>query len=216
MSSPDNVESFDPNADSSSAVAKNVGLLAEIAKSFRRLKANEDFDGRGVRTIWHRGTMRSEMLTWEDKGGSIVKQELSFLGMVVEFKQNEPLRTGTIPLNQELTDAGKPMSHLLKMDRAPVEKTLDYASVLLKNVPDRDYYAQHLLKHVNDTIASLGMDDSRTVIAKLDNFTRSQNAQKSEPEITRVARHPARSTNSGFSTLLRQMFLPLARIFTRK
>ena len=75
---------------------RELAMLGEVAPGFRRMRANEDFDDKGIRTIWHRGPGRSEMLTWENRDKDIVRQELQLLGNVVEFRQGHDLRTGRI------------------------------------------------------------------------------------------------------------------------
>ncbi|HKI87049.1 MAG TPA: hypothetical protein VKA53_09915 [Thermoanaerobaculia bacterium] len=147
-------------------------MIEDAADSVRRMQANEEFDKDGLRTIWHRGRQRTEMLSWENQTNQIVRQELSIFGMVVEFRRGEALRTGRIPSSDTLSNGGKPMSHLIKMDDKPDKKILTYASHLLKHIKGRDFYAQHLLREVNDAIASLGYDAARTAVAHVDRFAR--------------------------------------------
>lgn len=164
-----------------SAIAANIALVREIGESFRRLRGDESYSD-GIRTIWHRGKMRTEMLSWEDQEGKIVRQELAFMGMVILFKQGKPLTTGTVPLDDKETAAGRPMTELVKQDPAPNSEALDLSSHLLKNIPERDYYAQHLLKHVNDAVDKLGYDESRTLISDIDSFSKERKEKKrSEP-----------------------------------
>src|SRR5262245_37665843 len=103
-------------------------MIQETAATLRRIQANEDYDAKGIRTIWHRGRNRTEMLSWENRDGKIVRQELSLFGLVVEFQQGAPLRTARVPSGELLTSSGRPMSHMLEMDPIPLASTLENAS----------------------------------------------------------------------------------------
>jgi hypothetical protein len=149
-----------------------LGMIEEAAASMRRMQANEEFDASGVRTIWHRGRSRTEMLSWENKQERIIRQELQMFGRVVEFRAGHPLRTGTLPNNDFDSAGGHPESALVNFDRVIDQKTLEYASHLLRHFKGRDFYAQHLLAEVNTAIAGFGFDDNRTKAVML-RFTRS-------------------------------------------
>jgi hypothetical protein len=155
----------------------------------RRVEADESFDGEGIRTVWHQGRMHTELLSWENRAGLIVKQELSFLGVVVEYRQGKPIRTGTVQDDDLQTGGGgRSASSLVTMDATPAHQSLDDASHLLKHVPGRDYYAQHLLKHVNDGLNNLDLDEARTVVSSLEQY--SKNARP-EPKTAQSVREPS-------------------------
>lgn len=151
---------FLEKATSGDSIDRNLGALEKYAATVRRVPGNEEYDAKGVRTLWHRGRM-IELLTWEDKAGGIVKQELSFVGHVVEFKNNI-LRTGRLPQTDD-SAPGVQVSQLVKLDAALSLTTLEYASHVLLNIKDRDFYTQHLLRWVNIGLSSMG--DERTVVA---------------------------------------------------
>ena len=153
-----------------SAITGNLAMIADAAKSFRRVRGDESYDAKGLRTIWHQGSLRTELLTWESRKGRIVHQELSFFGYIVDFREGKRLLTGRAKRDEANTDTGAPKANLLQPDNEPVRSTLQYASHLLKNVPDRDYYAQHLLKQVNDALNADFDDDALTVISNLESF----------------------------------------------
>ena len=165
-----------------SAIAANLALVREIGESIRRVRGDETFDDQGVRTIWHQGTMRTEMLSWEDRDGAIARQELAFTGLVVLFELGRSVTTGRLPIDDEQTGGGRPMADLVEPDPAPAHETLDLASHLLKAIPDRDYYAQHMLKHINDAVDKLGFDESRTLISDIESFAKErERSERSEP-----------------------------------
>jgi len=160
-----------PTAD---AFSGNLAQLAEVAQSFRRIKSKEEYDKQGVRAIWHSGRLRSELLSWETRENVIVRQELSFFGHVIDYRQNHPVRTGRVASDPSAADdsTSRPDGSLVTFDPTLDKRTLEYASHLLKYVPDRDYYAQHLLKHVNEAIAKAGIDRSRTQVSDPEVFNR--------------------------------------------
>ena len=142
-----------------------MSKLVAAGPSFRRMThANEEFGADGVRTIWHRGRERTELLSWEDKAQQIIRQELTFLGMVVELKEPDTLKTGTVPLEHDTSQRGQGTGEGIQLDSSVSARTLDFASTFLRHVPDRDYYVQHLLKKLNACISSLGIDSARTAV----------------------------------------------------
>ena len=165
----------------------SVSLIKDLAVTVKRVRANEDFDAQGIRTIWHRGHRQTEILSWENQGGEVVKQELSFLGFVVELK-NGRMRTGKVV--QDGTTGGAMGSHAMQLDRVPDHVTLSYASLLLKQIPDRDFYEQHLLKHVNESLAELG--ESRvTGVIDIESYQRHTALMKEEATRRRAPKRVA-------------------------
>jgi len=154
----------------SSAVSGNLAMIAEAAQSFRRVHGDESYDVKGVRTIWHQGKLRTEMLSWENKKGLILHQELSFCGLVVGFHEGRTVTTGRVKLEDSNTDTGSPKTNVVLPDAKAARSTLEYASHLLKNVPDRDYYGQHLLKQVNDALNAEFEDETHTVVSILTSY----------------------------------------------
>ncbi len=174
-----------------------MGQVEQLAATIRRLQANEGYDAKGIRTVWHRGRMQCEMLTWEHRDGVILKQELSFLGMVVEYRDGQPLRTGRVAQKEETTNPGAQVSHMVQLDSVPFGATLDYASHFLRHIPDRDYYAQHLLKFVNLTLSTIDSDADRTTVSNLGGFSRGKNRPVTAPQRRITERIAAERTKSG-------------------
>jgi len=165
----------------------SVSLIKDLAGTVKRVRANEDFDAQGIRTIWHRGQRQTELLTWENQAGDVMKQELTFLGFVVEFRGGR-LRTGKVV--QDGTTSGAMGSHAMQLDRVPDHVTLSYASLLLKQIPDRDFYEQHLLKHVNDGLAELG-ETRVTGVIDIESYQRHSAWMKEEASRRRVPKQVA-------------------------
>ncbi len=160
----------------------NLGIIHDAALSMQRMQSDEAFNERGERTIWHRGRKCTEMLTWENREGEILRQELTMFGMVVEAREGQAVRTGEVPIVDGDTAYGPSASHVVKMDATPILATLEYASHLLKRIRVRDYYAQHLLKRVNDTIQLYSFDGGHTAVSHLDRFSRDVDAGRHSPK----------------------------------
>lgn len=174
------------DANGQADLGLNLEIIENAARSMRRMKSDEAYDDSGERTIWHRGRKRTEMLTWENQSGDILRQELTLFGMVIEARMGRAVRTGEVPQNEANTGHGAVSGNLLSMHAKASPATLGYASHLLKNIRGRDYYAQHLLKRVNETIASQGFGGNQTAVSDLDSFSRA--SIKRAPHTSRRAR----------------------------
>ncbi len=159
---------------------EDTNVLETIATRFRRLRGDETFDANDVRTIWHRGPQRTELLTWENRNGALIKQEFSFAGLVLEYTPEQGIRTGIIPLSDQVTDTGQPRSTVIRMQSHPESTTLQKAAALLGLVPERDYYGQHLMEISNDWLVQNGHQPVAPAITSSENFNRAP----VEPEST--------------------------------
>ena len=147
-------------------------ILETIAVRFRRLRGDETFDANDVRTIWHRGPQRTELLTWENRDGALIKQEFSFAGLILEYTPEQGIRTGIIPLSDQVTDTGQPRSTVIRMQNQPEPTTLQKAAALLGLVPERDYYGQHLMEISNDWLVQNGHQPIAPATTSNENFNR--------------------------------------------
>ena len=147
----------------------NLELIGQLAETLQRVAGNEDFDANGVRTVLHRGRM-CELLSWEDKDGNIVKQELTFAGSVIEHRTRARVRTGHVPMSEEQSGSGQ-AAKSIDLDPNPSQKTLAHAAHFLKRSPMRDFYTQHLLKQVNEAL-NIGFGDERTCVENPQSFGR--------------------------------------------
>ena len=60
------------------------------------------------------------------------------------------------------SNPGTQMTHDVRLEVTPVNSTLDRAWHLLRAVPDRDFYVQHLLQQIGNSLATHGWADDRT------------------------------------------------------
>ena len=173
------------------------GILEQIAREFRRMRADETYDDDGIRTIWHRGPQRTELLTWEDRKGNILKQELSFVGLFVETSPGMMPKTGVFPVHEHTTDTGQPRSSIVEITSEPDPSTIRTAAQLLGWVPVRDKYSQLLLDSLTLHLASLATGATPT-----DRTDR--NLADSRPAVASTSASPptAAPSRSAFTVLL--------------
>jgi hypothetical protein len=131
-------------------------LLSQVGQGLKRVSgANEQPDARGYRTVWHHGTMKTDLFTHLSPDGEMVRQELVFLGQVVAWDHRGGLSTGR---GGESASAATPAAQTLDIDDGgPVDRrTLANASLLLREVPDADVYVLHLRKIINEALNRMG------------------------------------------------------------
>ena len=196
MTNPDNPNSSQPSLtffEAEGSIKGNQTMLAEAAATFRRVVANDEPDAGGLKTVWHRGQLRSELLSWETSTGMIEKQEFTFAGMAIVINKAKGVFTGFVEKTE--TDPGRNRLNdtsirLLQMDSIINISTLEYAAHFLKHLPKRDFYTQHLLKEINDAIASSGFDESRTNVSSLSDFSKSFSKKFEVPKGIRMTSEP--------------------------
>ena len=127
-------------------------FITELASSFRRIKGAVA-DGK-EQTVWHQGRAGAEMLSWEDDGGFITRQELCFYGQMVIYRRDEPLKTATVPASIETTHAGVTKADVVDRDPEPSVRTLTHAAQLLENIEPSDAYTKNLLDAIQKTLPS--------------------------------------------------------------
>lgn len=142
-----------------------AGLLERLGAGLRRVRgANERPNEKGIRTIWHHGPQKTDLFSFLGPDRSLTRQELVFLDRAVGWSRSRGLETG------RLGDTGTPS--------APGSSTIDYAaegqdhkslmeaSLILRSVPNPDYYTQHLRREVNDYLRNQG--DPATAVGNID------------------------------------------------
>lgn len=119
--------------------------------SLRRIDRAEKLNDEGERSVWHQGAELTELITWEDDKTIIQRQELTFLGMALEYRRGHGLRTGTV--EDERGDSGALAADLVNYDSFPSLRILELSARMLREAK-RDYYTQHLLQQLNDALTT--------------------------------------------------------------
>ncbi len=125
-------------------------VMASGSSLVRIDRAERPEDGR--RSIWHQGRELSELTSWEGSDGELISQELSFLGLVVVYRQEDGLRTGVLVEDREFgSDPDMPTADQIEYDASPSLRSLQLAARLLREAK-RDYFVQHMLGLVNESL----------------------------------------------------------------
>jgi hypothetical protein len=122
-----------------------------LGASLRRVDRATERSDADERSVWHLGTDCTELTTWEDAQSVIQRQELVFLGMALEYRRGHGLRTGNIETAE--SNNGVPTVDRVRYDTRPAVRVVELAARLLRE-SRRDYYTQHLLKHLNDSLTT--------------------------------------------------------------
>jgi hypothetical protein len=187
------------------SIKGNQTMLAEAAGTFRRMVSKDEPDAQGLNTIWHRGQLRSELLSWETSSGIIEKQEFTFAGMAIVINKSKGIFTGCIEAPE--TDPGRNRINdtsirLLQMDNIVNLSTLEYAAHFMKHIPKRDFYTQHLLKEINDAITNSGFDASCTSVSSLNDFGKTFSKKFEVPKGIRMTSEPEPEKQSSSNLLI--------------
>ncbi|MCC6807112.1 MAG: hypothetical protein IT381_06790 [Deltaproteobacteria bacterium] len=160
-------------------------ILRDIGRAMRRVEGTNKTEKEGLRCVWHQSKLRTELLSWEKMADrTIDRQELCFFGKMVEFRIGKGIRTGTIPNSALSEDQEGPRvskAELFVPTRDPDALVLDAASRILRECSKRDFYTQHLLREVNETLAKADVKTMRTQVNGLDFFREIETAGKTDP-----------------------------------
>lgn len=171
-----------------------VMMLRDIGRQLRRVKSKDTRDKDGVRCVWHQSRLRTELSSWETPDQKILRQELCFFGQVVEFREGQPIRTGTIPNNATLSDGGaaRPAGtgEQYVPHRHPDNSLLEAASAILRECPKRDYFTQHLLKHVNVALNQQKGSAKRTQVLGLEMYKSLEQVMNAEGLVDKAQAEP--------------------------
>ncbi len=132
-------------------------IIDDISNSLRRIDTDREYDKSGLRRVWHQGDHDTDLLSWVDKDGNILSQQLSFLERSVIINANRALQTGT--LNVEKKKSRLRMVHetdLIKLDSKVDFQTLELAQSIFSQVSIRDKYTRHFF----DTVTKYLQTDS--------------------------------------------------------
>ncbi|RMG19141.1 MAG: hypothetical protein D6729_05950 [Deltaproteobacteria bacterium] len=150
--------------------------------------ADERPDGRGFRTVWHHGPMKTDLFSYIGPDRRLVRQELVFMGRAVQWTADEGVSTGLAgDFDAPSAPASTPVEYA--DGRAASPRILMEASLLLRAHGEGDYYVTHLRKQVNDRLRATG--NPATEIEELDEAARKELERLYEISQEMVALPPA-------------------------
>jgi hypothetical protein len=110
--------------------ARELGTtLTEVAVEHLRS------DGRDIESRWFHSPHDADVFFWCDDQKNIIKQQLTFLGQMLEWNLVEGLRTGLVVESSMAGDTSSPIIHF---DDRPQKKTVEQGLEILSHMTTLD------------------------------------------------------------------------------
>ena len=123
-------------------LAGDEATLLRVAGSLKRVFVGDStFRGDGLRRIWYRGENTTDVVSWVDRQGQIMRQEFTFGGLVVRWERERGIISGS---EQGGGDHSVPSSKTVQ-DWGSSDELFHAAFGLLCRVPQSDFYLRHLM-----------------------------------------------------------------------
>jgi hypothetical protein len=113
-------------------------------QSLSRVRVAETCDADGLRRVWHQGE-DVDLLSWVDKDGKLLRQELTLFGDHFQWTSVHGMRTGRV--NDADGSAAAHSAELISLDTTISEDRLSTAKQALDRYDGDDKYVLHV-KHV--------------------------------------------------------------------
>jgi hypothetical protein len=129
------------------------GSLTEVAID---LIKSEDRD---IESRWYHSPHDADLFYWRDDQKNIIKQQVSFLGQLLEWNVVEGVRTGLLIESAQGTDMSSP---IIRFDSSPQQKTLEQGLEILVNITSMDDEVKQRIMHNfvrAPRLSSLGADE---------------------------------------------------------
>ena len=119
--------------------------MHRVAGSLKRVFVGDsNFRGDGLRRIWHRGENSTDVVSWVDREGQIMRQEFTFGGLVVRWERDRGVISGS---EQGGGEHSMPAARTVE-DWGSNEELFSAAFALLIRVPQNDFYLRHVMHQV--------------------------------------------------------------------
>jgi len=110
--------------------AREIGrTLTEVA--VEHLKR----EGRDIESRWFHSPHDADVFYWRDEQKNIIKQQISFLGQLLEWNMTEGLRTGVVIESARAADMDASLVHF---DPIPQRKTVEQGLEILDHMTTLD------------------------------------------------------------------------------
>ena len=108
----------------------------EIGRSLQEVSVEVvQTESQNVLSRWFHSTKDVDLYIWTDERNNIIKQQLSFLGQVVEWNILEGVKTGVVCEEEgELEGSGVKGSELIRFDETPQPTSIKMAEDLIRYV----------------------------------------------------------------------------------
>jgi len=125
--------------------------MRRVAGSLKRVFVGDStFRGDGLRRIWHRGENTTDVVSWVDRQGQIMRQEFTFGGLVVRWERERGVISGS---EQGGGDHSVPSSKTVQ-DWGPNSELFFAAFGLLCHVQQSDFYLRHLMHRLAEHLGA--------------------------------------------------------------
>lgn len=84
-----------------------------------------------LRTYWYTGPDQLDIFLWEDLGGNLIKQQITYCGQVVEWNIVDGIKTGVV-IEEESFEPGIKASELINYDTIMISSSLQQAIQLVE------------------------------------------------------------------------------------
>ena len=110
--------------------AESIGLsLKEVAVDIIQT------DSSALTSRWFHSKRDVDLFVWSDGNHTVIKHQVSFYGQVVEWNEDEGVKTGMI-IEQFSPNTKETLSEIIHFDKIVQKKAVEQASEILKYVRD--------------------------------------------------------------------------------
>ena len=141
-------------------LAQDHATIRRVASSIKRVFVGDStFRGDGLRRIWHRGENTTDVVSWVDRQGQIMRQEFTFGGLVVRWERERGVISGA---EQGGGEHSLPAAKTVE-DWGSNDELFHAAFGLLCNVHQSDFYLRHLMHRLSEHTGAEPPPDRDTV-----------------------------------------------------
>lgn len=134
----------------------------EAIQALRRIRAVESpADEEGVRTVWHQGAKGTELVSWVNTQGRVVRQDFTLIEDHFSWSSRAGLKTGEVS-GAPGSKAG-PASGLVSPDAAIAAERVQRAAEAIASYDGDDRYVIHLRRMLELTLNGLTENGEQTV-----------------------------------------------------
>ncbi len=145
-------------------LAQDVATVARVASSLKRVFVGDStFRGDGLRRIWHRGENTTDVVSWVDRQGQIMRQEFTFGGLMVRWERERGVISGS---EQGGGEHSVPASKTVEEWGTNLE-LFSAAFGLLCAVPQNDFYLRHLMHRLAEHVGQEPPSDRDTTLGEV-------------------------------------------------
>jgi hypothetical protein len=122
-----------------------VFLPEKAGESLRKVSVDLlEIEEQKISSYWYHGEEGIDLFIWKDQKGNIIKQQLSYVGQIIEWNLLEGLKTGVI-VEEELDGAAAKASEQIIFDDSPQKNAVSIAVAVLQHITCVDEAEKNLI-----------------------------------------------------------------------